>query len=96
VEKKRVALTDGQSGKVELPYKRVLVYIIMAATALYVAELFSVYAAQLPSAIYYPLSKGLAVLATFLLDVIVFKDKVTVKKIIGLCLVIIAIVLVNL
>jgi drug/metabolite transporter (DMT)-like permease len=95
LEKKRISGVEG-GGKVELPYKKVFVYIMIAATALYVAELFSVYAAQLPSAIYYPLSKGLAVLATFLLDVIVFKDKVTVKKIIGLCLVIIAIVLVNL
>ena len=86
---------DGERASVELPYKRVYVYILIAASALYVAELFMTYASGLPSAIYYPLSKGLAVLATFLLDVIVFKDKVTAKKIIGLCIVIIAIILVN-
>ena len=96
LEKKRLSALDGVPKRVELPYKKVFVYIIIAASALYVAELFSVYAAQLPSAIYYPLSKGLAVLSTFLLDVIVFKDKVTVKKIIGLGIVIIAIILVNL
>lgn len=52
--------------------------------------------AQLPSAIYYPLAKGLTVGCTFLLDVIVFKDKVTVKKIIGFFVLIAAIILINL
>ena len=82
--------------KVEFPYKKVWVYIIIAAVALYVNELFTSYATQLPSAIYYPLSKGLTVGCTFLLDVIVFKDKVTVKKIIGFFTVITAIILINL
>ena len=86
----------GERGRVEFPYKRVWVYILIAGVSLYVNELFTSYATQLPSAIYYPLSKGLAVGCTFLLDVIVFKDKVTVKKIIGFITVIIAIVLINL
>ena len=41
-------------------------------------------------------SKGITVLCTFLLDVIVFKDKVTYKKLIGLAMVMVAIVLVTL
>jgi len=93
-EKRRASL-EGKSG-IELPYKRVWVYILMAAVALYVNELFTSYASQLPSAIYYPLARGLSIGCTFLLDVIVFKDKVTVKKLIGLLIVIVAIVLVNL
>lgn len=92
VEKKAV----GDEGRVELPYKKVGVYIIIAAASLYINELFASYASQLPSAIYYPLSKGLAVLCTFLLDVIAFKDRVTVKKLIGLAVVIAAIIMVNL
>ena len=98
-ENQRVAeikTEDGKPAKVELPYKKVWVYILMAAVALYANELFTSYASQLPSAIFYPLSRGLVVLGSFLLDVIVFKDKVTVKKIIGLVVVAVAIVLVNL
>jgi drug/metabolite transporter (DMT)-like permease len=93
-EKKRAAL-EGRSG-VELPYKRVWIYILIAAVSLYVNELFTSYAAQLPSAIYYPLARGLTVGCSLLLDVIVFKDKLTVRKIVGLVIVILAIVLVNL
>ncbi len=97
-ESKRVSasVSDGSAAKVEYPYKKVWAYILIAAVSLYVAELFTSYAAQLPSAIYYPLSRGLTVVGTFLLDVIVFKDRVTVKKIVGLVVVVVAIVLVSL
>lgn len=97
-ERKRAAAlcTATERPHVEFPYKKVWFYILIAAASLYINELFTVYAAQLPSAIYYPLSKGLTVACSFLMDVLLFKDKVTVKKIIGLITVIIAIVLVNL
>jgi multidrug transporter EmrE-like cation transporter len=97
-EKRRLVaeLPKGYVERVELPYKKVWGYVIMAAVSLYLYELFVVYAAYLPSAIYYPLSKGITVLCTFLLDVIVFKDKVTPKKLIGLAMVMVAIVLVTL
>lgn len=98
IERRRAGAdcAEGEKPHVELPYKRVWVYILIAAVSLYVNELFTSYAAQLPSAVYYPLSRGFAMGGTFLLDVIVFKDKVTVKKIIGLITVVVAIVLVNL
>jgi multidrug transporter EmrE-like cation transporter len=97
-ERKRGAViaTVGKGPKVEFPYKRVWGYILVAGVALYVNELFTSYAAGLPTAIYYPLSRGLAVSCTFLLDVIVFKDKVTVRKIIGIFTVMVSIILVNL
>ena len=95
--KKAIAVCPSdEKPRVEFPYKRAGLYILIAAVSLYVAELFTAYAAQLPSAIYYPLTRGLAMGATFLLDVIVFKDKVTVKKILGLVTVVVAIILVNL
>ena len=96
-EKKRIAatFTESERPSVELPYKRVWVYILIAGGALYVNELFTSYAAQLPSAVYYPLSRGLIVGCTFLLDVIVFKYKVTTKKIIGFFTVIAAIILIS-
>ena len=98
LERKRAlaVCTSNERPLVKLPYKRVWVYILIAGVALYVNELFTSYASQLPSAIYYPLSKGLTVGCTFLLDTIVFKDKVTLKKTIGLFTVITAIILINL
>lgn len=93
VEKRKLG---NKTEKVELPYKKVWVYILIAAVTLYVNELFTSYATNLPSAVFYPLSKGLLVLCTFLLDVIGFKDKVTIKKVIGLIIALVAILLVNL
>lgn len=79
-----------------LPYRRVWGYILIAGSMLYVSELFATYAAGLPSAVYYPAQKAIGVLGCFLLDVIVFHDRVTAKKILGLCLLILAVVLINL
>ena len=97
-EKKQALATCevGQKVKVEFPYRKVWVYILIAGVSLYVNELATSYATQLPSAIYYPLSKGLGVGCTFLLDVIVFKDKITVRKVIGFFVIILAIILINL
>ena len=92
IEKKKC--THSQS-KVKLPYKNTKSYIIVAALSLYVYDFLTSYASQLPSAIYYPLLLGLCMIFTFLLDAIVFKEKVTVKKIIGLIAVLGAIVLIN-
>ncbi len=86
----------GECARVELPYKKVWAFVLIAAASLYLNELFTVYAQQnLPQAVYAPLARGLTVLCSFLLDVIVFKDKVTLKKIIGLLVVTAAIILVN-
>ena len=80
---------------VELPYKKVWFFILIAAASLYVNELFTVYANQLDAAIYLPLSKGLNVVCTFIMDLLVFKDKLTVKKMIGIFTVLAAVILVN-
>lgn len=92
-----MALRKKQHGeRVELPFRRTWIFILIAAVGLYVYELFATYASDLPSAIYYPLSRGLTLLATFLLDVIVFREKVTIKKLIGLVIILVAVVLINL
>ena len=70
-------------------------FILIAAVALYASEFFATYASDLPSAIYYPAIKALNVLGCFLLDVTVFKEKVTVKKAVGLVLLLAAVVLIN-
>ncbi len=98
LEKKKATAAVGiaEEAKVELPYRKVWVYILLAAVSLYVNELFTSYAMQLPSSIYYPLSRGLNVGCTFLLDVIIFKDKITSRKIVGFLFVIAAVILINL
>ena len=96
-EKSRLVPTEAcPSPRVTFPLGRVWHFVLIAAVSLYVNELFTVYASELPSAIFYPLSKGLSILFTFVLDAVAFHDKVTVKKIIGLVTVLVAIVLVNL
>ena len=87
--------SEDASRKVELPYKKVWIFVLIAAAALYLNELFTVYANELNAAIYMPLSKGFNVACTFAMDIIVFKDKITVKKLIGLVTVIVAIILVT-
>ena len=96
-ERKKLMLDagEGEKVKVELPYKKVWIFVLIAAAALYLNELFTVYANELDAAIYMPLSKGLNVACTFAMDVIVFKDKITLKKLIALVTVIVAIVLVT-
>lgn len=96
-ESKRLALnaSEGEGTKVELPYKKVWLFVLIAAASLYLNELFTVYANELDAAIYMPLSKGLNVACTFAMDRIVFKDKITPKKLVGLVTVIVAIVLVT-
>ncbi|MBQ9116510.1 MAG: hypothetical protein IJY04_05760 [Clostridia bacterium] len=85
-----------EEGKVKLPYKAVWMFVVLAAIGLYINQYFSAVASQFPSALYFPLSKGMTILASFLLDLFVYKDKFTVKKGIGILLVLISIVLVNL
>ena len=89
------AAADGRPA-VELPYRKTWHFILMAAAGLYLYEFFTTTASALPSAIYYPASKAIAVLGTFLLDTLVFKDSITLKKTVGLALLLVAIVLINL
>ncbi len=92
IEKRRL----GASPEPVLTLKRTWTFILTASVLLYVNEFFATYAAQLPSEMYFPLSRALALIATFALDVIVFKERISPKKLAGLAVVIIAIILVNL
>ena len=94
-EKQKITAEE-KGGRVELPYKRVWLFILIAAISLYACELFSSYASALPSAVYYPVSRALTILGTFLLDTLVFKEKVTPKNLAGLALLLTAVVLINL
>ena len=93
LKRERIA---GEGGRIELPYKRVWFFIIMAGLGLYIAQYGSGVASALPSAIYFPLAKSVVMIETFLLDTLVFKDKFTVRNLLGVLLVIVAVILVNL
>ena len=88
--------TQESDVSVTFPFRRVFPFVIIAAVALYITELFATYASKLPSAIYYPATKAMLIVGCFLLDVLVFKERVTVKKIIGLILLLTAVILINL
>lgn len=78
------------------PFRSVWFFVLLAAVALYVNELFATYASILPSAIYYPAAKALNILGCFTLDTVVFKEKITKRKLLGLALLLFAVVLINL
>ena len=93
-ECRRAAGAGGET--VSFPFRRVRWYVLVAAVALYVTELFATYASDLPSAVYYPATKALNILGCFVLDSIVFKEKITARKAVGLVLLLVAVILINL
>lgn len=75
--------------------KRTLLFITIAAIALYGNQYFSTLAfGKLPSAIGYPLSSALGFILTLVSDAIFFKVRITLKSVIGLILAIISIILI--
>lgn len=91
---RRERISNG-SGRIALPYRSVWAFILMAGVGLYVAQYGAGIASELPSAVYFPLYKSAVMLETFILDTLVFKDRFTLRRLVGLVLVIVASVLVN-
>lgn len=76
--------------------KKLFLYVFIAAVMIYVYQYFSTLAAgMLPSAIFYPLIKGISMLLTVLCDVLIYKQKMTKNTLIGLLFVFTAIILIN-
>lgn len=76
--------------------KKLFAYIFIAAVMIYVYQYFSTVAASmLSSAIFYPLIKGIAMLLTAVCDVVIYKQKLTANKLIGLFFIFSAILLIN-
>jgi drug/metabolite transporter (DMT)-like permease len=64
---------------------------------MYAAQFLSTYAsAYIPAAVFYPLSYVISMPLIYICDVVVYKEKVTVRGIIGILLVTLAGVLINL
>ena len=86
--------TESEKPKVN---KTVVICVLIAIVFLYVGNLLSkMSTVYLPQTIFYPLSYIISMPLIFLMDAIVFKEKVTVLNVIGLVLVVTAGVLVNL
>ncbi len=86
---------ERDGGRIVLPYKQVWKLIVLAGVGLYISQYCLGIASRLPSAVYFPLYQSAVMIETFLLDTLVFKDKFTVRRLIGIMLVIAAVVLVN-
>ena len=76
--------------------KSLLIFIVIAAVMIYVYQYFSTLAAgMMPSAVFYPLLKGIAMTLTVVCDVVIFKQRMTINKVVGLIFVFAAIILIN-
>lgn len=70
-------------------------YILVAVVMLYLYEYFATISSAYLSAIFYPLLYVISMPLTFLADVIIFKEKVTVNNVIGIILITLSGVLIN-
>jgi drug/metabolite transporter (DMT)-like permease len=76
---------------------RVMIFIAIAFTMTYLAQFFSTEASgKIDAAVLYPLSYVISMPLVFLVDVIFFKEKVTVNNLIGIVLVTASGILINL
>lgn len=92
------AFSKNKSDKKEKPKfnKTALIFIFLAIITLYFTNFFSKLSTEyLPQTVFYPLSYVIAMPLTFLVDVVVFKEKITKLNVLGLLLVVSAGVLVN-
>ena len=77
--------------------KKLAVLISIAAVMIYIYSYFATLAAgELPSAVYYPLTRGVGMLLTVLCDTLIFKQKLTKNIFIGLIFIFASILLTNL
>ncbi len=77
--------------------KKLVIFVTIAAVMIYIYQYFSTTAAALlPSAVFYPLTRGISMCLTVASDVIIFKQKITKNVCIGLFFIFAAIILTNL
>ena len=88
---KKMLIGNAASGR------KLALYVSIAAVMIYVYSFFATLAAEaLPSAVYYPLARGVSMLLTVLCDFFVFRQKITKNDVAGLAFIFAAIVLTSL
>lgn len=90
--KKKSLLPDNPSS-----WKKLFLLIAVAAVMIYLYQYLSTLAAAaLPSAVFYPLARGISMFLTVVCDVLLFKQKITKNIVISLIFIFAAIILTNL
>ena len=75
---------------------QIIVYIILAIVMLYASQYLGTLSSEsLKSALFFPLSYAISMPLTLLTDILIFKERLNIKSIIGLSLVIISIYFIN-
>ena len=77
------------------PARQVLSFVLVAAISLYAFQYFNTIASVLDSAVFYPMTYSLTLMMTMLVDVLIFKVKLTTRRVVGFVFVFGAMVLVN-
>ena len=77
--------------------KKIIGFIVIMAVCLFLNSFFSTLAASiLPSTLQFPLQQGLNLSLSLLMSAIFFKEKITIKSIIGIVLTFVALIFINL
>ncbi len=88
---KKMLIGNAASGR------KLALYVSIAAVMIYVYSFFATLAAEaLPSAVYYPLARGVSMLLTALCDFFVFRQKITKNDVAGLAFILTAVLLTSL
>jgi drug/metabolite transporter (DMT)-like permease len=88
-----------RSGAAEerVPIGKVILFVAIMAVCLFLNSYFKTLAASsLDSAVLYPLNQGAALILSLLMAAIFFKEKITVRCIVGICLAFVALLIINL
>ena len=76
--------------------KSVFIFIALMGVATFLGSYFKTFAAlTIPSAVMYPLSQGLTLPLTTLMTAVFFKEKITVKSVIGIALAFLSVLIIN-
>ena len=77
------------------PIPGVLGYIVVMAISLFLNSFFLTLANSIPSAVLYPLERGISMILSGLMAALLFKEKMTVKAICGLALAFVGLLIIN-
>ena len=88
---------ENQDGEEKMQLGRVLIVVGIMAVCLFLNSYFKTLAAQrLDSALLYPLNQGAALILSLLMAAVFFKEKITARCIVGVCMAFGALLIINL
>lgn len=85
------------SEKAPVPFGKIIIFVAVMAVCLFLNSYFKTLAsAKLDSAILYPLNQGGALILSLIMAAVFFKEKVTVRCVVGICMAFAALLIINL